>query len=178
MNRRSLFLASALALPAIPAFAQSSSGLLNLFAGTGAGANAFVERVTIASNFEVDSSKTLLEKSTHPQIRDYATRMIADHSAILAELRALPDAATRLPAGLDDRTQERLIRLRSFEGEELNRWYVQMQVDGHKETVEIFEAYAAHGEVPRLKEFAERRLPAMRAHLAAAEALQAPRPPQ
>ena len=176
MNRRRLILATALALPAMPALAQSSSGLLNLFAGTGAGANAFVERVTIASNFEIDSSKTLLEKSNHPQIRDYANRMIADHTAILAELRALPDAATRQPAALDERAQEKLIRLRSFEGDELNRWYVQMQVDGHKETVEIFEAYASNGDVPRLKEFAARHLPSMRAHLAAAEALQAPRP--
>lgn len=176
MNRRSLILASALALPALPVLAQSSSGLLNLFAGTGAGATAFVERVTIASNFSVDSSKTLLEKSTHPQIREYAERVTTDHAAILAELRALPDAATRLPAGLDERAQERLIRLRGFEGDELNRWYVQMQVDSHKEMVEIFEAYAGNGEVPRLKEFAERRLPAMRMHLAAAEALQAPRP--
>jgi putative membrane protein len=176
MNRRRLILASALALPAMPALAQSSSGLLNLFAGTGAGANAFVERVTIASNFEVDSSRTLLEKSTHPQIRDYATRMVNDHTAMLAELRAMPDAATRQPAALDNRMQEKLIRLRTYEGDELNRWYVQMQVDGHKETVEIFEAYASNGEVPLLKQFAERHLPMMRAHLAAAEALQAPRP--
>lgn len=179
MRRRTILAAPLLALPiasvAPPARAQGLR-LLDLLAGTTLGANRFVELATVNSNFEIQSSELILSRSTHPQIRDFARRMVEQHRAMLAALEAMPEASTRTPAALDESATGRLILLRN-QGEEdlLNRYYVQQQIEAHEEAVEVFEAYGADGEVDSLKQFAQRRLPMLREHLAAARALQAPR---
>lgn len=176
MNRRSLILAGAMLLPALPLMAQGRpTGVLDLLSSTGVGANVFVERATIGDTFEIQSSQILLEKSTHPQIRQFAQDMVAAHTAMSAELRALPEASTRQPSTGDDPMQAKLARLRGYQGDDLNRWYMQMQVEAHREAVTLYESYAQNGEVPALKAYAQKHLPALRAHLQRAEALQAPK---
>lgn len=170
MNRRAI-LAAAFAAPiAAPALSQS---LLERFAGTGVGANTFVQVATISDNFEIESSRILLARSTHPQIREFAQRMIEHHMMISTELRALPEATTRVPAQLDDRHQAMLATLRSQESEDmLNRYYVQQQIEGHQEAVLAYETYANSGDVPALRAFAQKHAPTIRSHLDQARALQ------
>lgn len=177
MRRRALAM-TALAAPlaalfATPAPAQS---LLDRFAGTGVGTNTFVQLAAISDNFEIESSRLVLARSTHPQIREYAQRMIEHHTLISTEMRALPEATTRMPASLDDRHTNMLLTLRQQEDVDLlNRYYVQQQIEGHTEAVTAYETYANSGDVPALKAFAQRHLPMIREHLTAARALQSPR---
>jgi putative membrane protein len=173
MNRRAL-LTSAFAIGvAAPASAQ---GILDSIAGTGAGATAFVQLATSSDNFEIESSRIALARSTHPQIREFAQRMIEHHTMLSAELRALPDATTRLPANLDERRTNQLLVLRQQENEDMfNRYYVQQQIEGHEEAVTAYDAYARSGEVPALRAFAQKHAPMIRQHLDMARALQAPR---
>ena len=173
INRRFALLAAAAALVAAPASAQT---LLERFAGTGAGATTFVQMVTISDNFEIESSRYLLSRSQHPQIRQFAQMMVEHHTMTSRELQAIPDAATRVPAQLDERRTGLLLALRNTDNEDLlNRTYVQQQVDSHEEAVMVFETYANGGEVPSLRTFAQRHLPLIRQHLEMARALQAPR---
>jgi putative membrane protein len=173
MRRRALLATTLLATAAsIPAHAQ---GLLERLAGTGTGANAFVQVAAISDNFEIESSRVVLARSTHPQIREFAQRMIEHHTMISTEMRALPEATTRLPANLDERHTNMLLLLRQQEDVDmLNRYYVQQQIEGHTEAVTAYEAYANGGDVPALKAFAQRHLPMIRQHLQMARALQAP----
>jgi putative membrane protein len=167
-------LATAILLPAaaLPARAQ---GLLERLAGTSTGANAFVQLAAISDNFEIESSRLVLARSTHPQIREFAQRMIEHHTMLSTEMRALPEATTRLPANLDERHTNKLITLRQQEDVDLlNRYYVQYQIEGHEEAAAAYEAYANGGDVPALKAFAQRHLPMIQQHLAMARALQAP----
>jgi putative membrane protein len=177
MHRRTLLTATLFAAPlaalAAPARAQR---LMELLAGTSLGATRFVELATIGSNFEVQSSDYLLSRSTHPQIREFAQRMVTEHTALNAELAALPEVTTRTPAALDSSSTGKLITLRDqTDLDLLHRYYVQQQIEAHEDAVELYEAYAAQGEVDSLKAFAARHLPMLREHLAAARALQAPR---
>lgn len=181
MNRRRLLLATAMLLPALPLPAlplmaqERPTTVLDLLSGTGLGANAFVERSTIGSNFAIQSSQNLLEKSSHPQIRQLAQDLVADHTALAAELRALPEASTRQPSSGDDRMESKMASLRGYEGDELNRWYVQMQVEVQQDLATLYESYAQNGEVPALKALAQKHLPGIRMHLQRAQSLQAPR---
>jgi putative membrane protein len=172
MRRRALLATACLVTAAAPASAQ---GLLERLAGTGVGANAFVQVAAISDNFEIESSRILLARSTHPQIREFAQRMIEHHTMISTEMRSLPEATTRLPANLDERHSNMLIRLRQQEDVDmLNRYYVQYQIEGHEEALAAYEAYANGGDVPALRAFAQRHLPMIRQHLEQARALQAP----
>ncbi len=172
MHRRSV-LAASFAAAASPAFAQ---GLLERLAGTSTGATAFVEFAAVSDNFEIEASRILLARSQHPQIRDFAERMIAHHTMMSAELRALPEATTRMPSTMDERHSRMLVLLRQQEEVDmLNRFYVQQQVEAHEEALAVYDAYAQGGDVPALQSFAQRHVGAIRQHLEMARALQAPR---
>lgn len=172
MRRRALMTTALTATLAAPAAAQ---GLLERLAGTGTGATAFVEQAAIGDNFEIESSRILLARSQHPQIREFAQRMIEHHTMMSNELRAMPEATTRLPAVLDNRRTGLLMTLQQQEDVDLlNRYYVQQQIEAHEEAETIFEAYANGGDVPALRAFAQRHLPTIREHLQRARALQAP----
>jgi putative membrane protein len=173
MRRRDLLAFSLIAAAATgPAAAQS---LIERFAGTGAGASTFVQMVTISDNFEIESARILLARSQHPQIRAFAEKMIADHTAMSAELRAMPEASTRQPATLDERHSRLLDTLRQQEEVDwLNRYYVDQQIDAHEEAVAAFDTYAQYGEVPALKAFAAKHAPMIRQHLETIRALQLP----
>ena len=173
MNRRALLTTALVAGFAAPASVQ---GILGSIAGTGAGATAFVQLATISDNFEIESSRIALARSTHPQIREFAQRMIEHHTMLSTELRSLPEATTRLPANLDERHTNMLLTLRQQEDLDLlNRYYVQQQIEGHEEAVTAYEAYARSGEVPALRAFAQKHAPMIRSHLDMARALQGPR---
>jgi putative membrane protein len=174
MRRRALL--TALAATAVaPASAQT---LVERLTGTALDANSFVQLVTIGDNFEIQSSRILLERSTHPTIRDFAQRMIDDHTMLSAELRSLPEATTRQSAQFDERHADMLeVLRRQPDADMLDRWYVQQQIQAHEETVRIYETYAANGDVPALRSFAQRHAPMIAQHLAQARALQAPRSP-
>jgi putative membrane protein len=172
MRRRALLTALA-ATAAAPASAQT---LLERLAGTALDANAFVQVVTIGDNFEMQSSRILLERSTHPTIRDFAQRMIEHHTMLSAELRGMPEATSRQPAQSDERHADMLEVLRRQQDVDmLNRWYVEQQIQVHEEAVRAYGTYAADGDVPALRGFAQRHLPLVTQHLAQARALQAPR---
>jgi putative membrane protein len=176
MQRRTLLTATLLAAPfaalAVPARAQR---LRELLAGTGLGANRFVELATIGHNFEIDSSQYVLSRTNHPQIRDFAQRMVTDHTALRATLAALPEASSRAGATLDDAATRKLITLRDqTDLDLLHRYYVQQQIEAHEDAVELYEAYSGNGEVTTIKAYAAQYLPMLREHLAAARALQAP----
>ena len=174
MRRRAL-LTTALAagLAAHAAAPAAAQGLLERLAGTGVGASAFVQAAAIINNFEIDSSRIVLARSAHPQIRDFAQRMIDQHTAMSAELRANPEATTRLPTALDERHTNMLLVLHQQPDVDLlHRYFVQQQIEAHEEAITAFEAYANGGDVPSLRSFAQRHLPTLREHLQLARALQ------
>lgn len=174
-RRRLLALPLAAALAAGLAANASAQGLLERLAGTSLGATSFVQVAAISNNFEIESSRLLLARSQHPQIRAFAERMIEHHTMLAAELSALPEATTRMPAALDERHAAMLATLRRQEEVEwLNRHFVDQQVEAHQETLAAYEAFAANGDVPALRAFAERHVGTIRQHLEMARALQAP----
>ncbi|MGG5820747.1 DUF4142 domain-containing protein [Falsiroseomonas sp. HW251] len=170
MRRRAVLAALGTSL-ATPALAQT---LLERLTGT-VGAGTFVEMATISDNFEITSSNLLLARSQHPQIRAFAEHMVQAHTQSSSELKAIPEAVTRLSTALDERHGDMLEALRRAEDvDRLNRLYVQMQVQAHEEAVELYETYARSGGVPSLQAFAQKYAPEISRHLAMARALQAP----
>jgi putative membrane protein len=56
----------------------------------------------------------------------------------------------------------------------LERHYVEQRIEGHTETLAAYQAYAANGDVPALRAFAQKHVGMIRDHLEMARALQAP----
>jgi putative membrane protein len=102
--------------------------------------------------------------------------MIKDHQKTSDDLKAMVssgDVKTELPTALDSSHQSKLEKLKSLKGDEFSSRYESDQLSGHKDAVSLFERYAKGGENPKLKDWADKTLPALRHHLEMAEALAA-----
>lgn len=127
----------------------------------------FVEKASMSNLFEIESSKVALERSTNPDVKAFAQKMIDDHSAAAANMKAA--AATANVAGsvasiLDDKHQKIINELKAEDAEDFDEEYVDEQEDAHRKAVKLFEKYSEDGEDASLKTFAANTLPTLRAH--------------
>ena len=131
---------------------------------------AFVERAIETGQRILDAAKIATERATIPEVRDFATLMVKDHTASNAELMSLaqvppapPTAAAREAATAALSAQADLA---------FDRAYVAQAAADHRTAVALYEQQAADGKDERLKLWAGQKLPALRDHLATARALE------
>jgi putative membrane protein len=127
----------------------------------------FVAEAASGNSFEIESSKLALEKAKAADVRGFAEQMVAEHTAADTKLKeAVAEAKIKEPSfALSAKHQDIYEKLSKRSGGSFDRAYIEAQFQAHKETVELFEAYAADGDNPRVKRFAEHLLPALRLHL-------------
>lgn len=128
----------------------------------------FVRSASIANMFEIESSKIVLGKSENSEIKRFAQRMVDDHSATGRKLKQVLSASdTQLePASeLDSRHQNLVNQLQAASVADIDRHYIDIQTDAHKEAVELFRDYSKNGSDARLKNFASETLPKLEEHL-------------
>jgi putative membrane protein len=135
----------------------------------------FLSKTAIGNKFEIDSSKLALSKSTSETVKAFANQMVKDHGQAAVKMKqAVTDAKTKAPAdSLDAKHQAIYDELKKKDGPGFDKTYVDAQMQGHVETVAMFEAYAKNGDNPRIKAFASDLLPTLRTHLDHVKKLQA-----
>jgi putative membrane protein len=173
MNRTIIALAALLA--ASPALAQSvgeKTGV-NSVLGVSPSTPDFVQQVAISDMFEIESNRLGQQKGNAEQ-KAFAAQMIADHTKTSTELKGLVSGGkvkAELPTALDSAHQSKLDKLRNASGNDFSSQFDSMQVDAHKEAVDLFERYSKGGDNANLKEWAGKTLPALRHHLEMAQNL-------
>lgn len=144
--------------------------------------NDFVDNAAAGGIAEIETSKLALEKSASADVKDFANKMITDHTKANDELRTLakahdiemPDDATLL-----QQTKEKLLDIRD---ESFDAAYANNQVKAHEETIALFKKEAetvTDDKKPgntELKAFAQKMLPDLEHHLELAKKLQAAHP--
>ncbi|MGE3539660.1 MAG: DUF4142 domain-containing protein [Candidatus Tectimicrobiota bacterium] len=136
----------------------------------------FVNKAASSNLFEVQSSQLALHKSQNNRVRDFAQRMVQDHTAIGNQLKAAAQGQN-VPTNLNQQHSSLLQQLQGASEGDFNRLYVQHQLTGHAETITLFEPWAQHGDHPQLKQFAQQTLPTLREHLQMAQQLRGALPP-
>lgn len=140
-------------------------------------AQQFVTKATNANMFEIQSSQLALEKSKNQDIQQFAQMLIDDHTKAGKELKSvLSDADTNIkaPQKLDQEHAGKLGQLKSAAGTDFDKSYLQMQMDGHEQAVELFQSYSQNGDNPALKSWAGKTLPTLQKHMQKAEAIKLP----
>ena len=132
----------------------------------------FAQKAASGGLAEVQAAQLAEQRATSPQIKQFAQRMITDHTAANTELQQIATQANvdlpSQPTG-KDATEEQ--KLRGLNGTAFDKAYAQGQLRDHQETVELFQKEASSGEDPALKAFAQKTLPILQQHLQMAEAL-------
>jgi predicted outer membrane protein/sporulation protein YlmC with PRC-barrel domain len=132
-----------------------------------ADAQQFVEQAAISNQFEIESSQLALDAAENQEIRDFAQRMVDDHSNAGEQLKSTVESAgleLTVPEELDQEHADKLAQLQSATGADFDQQYAQMQVEAHDKAVELFSSYAERGDEEALKEFAADTLPTLQEH--------------
>jgi putative membrane protein len=165
-----LLLGSALATPALAETVGEKTGV-NSTLGIAPTTADFVTEAANSDMFEIQSSKLAAQRTTGPT-KQFAEKMIADHTMTTSELKPLAKAANAsLPDKLDDSHQKMLDKLTSLQGDDFAKQYHSDQDSGHKDAVSLFTRYSKGGENAELKSWAGKTLPALEDHLKMAQDL-------
>lgn len=143
-------------------------------------APGFMAQAASANEFEIESAQLALQASQNPGVRNFASMLVADHTAMGQQMAAAaaaahlpPPSPTLLPA-----QQAMLDQLRAAgSGYAFDQAFQQAQIQAHQQGIALMQNYSTGGDVPALRTLAAGAIPVMQRHLATAQSLQLVAPP-
>jgi putative membrane protein len=136
---------------------------------------SFATQAAVIGKAEIELGQLAVQKSQDKSVRDYAQRMVKDHQAADAKLKAIATQENlKLPQTLDAEHQALKEKLAGLQGEAFDREYAKAMAKGHDKAVALFEsASQAPQMTSELKEFAAATLPTLKQHMEMAHDLHA-----
>jgi len=152
-------LVSIAAFAALPAQAKSDA--------------AFMKDAAHAGAAEIEASKLAQTKAKNADVKSFADSMIADHTKVADELKALAASKNvKLPDGPSVKQKAEIKLIDAGDNDKFDERYAKhFGVNAHKDTVKLFEDAAKNAKDPEVKAWAEKTLPGLRHHLEMAQAL-------
>lgn len=136
------------------------------------GDRRFIEDAMAGGQAEVQLGQLAMQRSTNPQVKAFAERMVADHQRAGEELRTLAQAHNvALSADAQRDHQKHAERLTRADRGDFDRAYMDMMVKDHDDTVGKFRKASKSADDPQIKAFATRQLPTLEEHLKMARSL-------
>jgi putative membrane protein len=161
-------LAAAMAVIAAAGLPDPSAARTHTRARTqGMSPETFVRQAAAANQFEIESSQLALQKAQNEKLKQYAQRMVEDHTKIADEMKQTLQRANfpEPPAQLPQEQQVLLRELKSKKGAAFDRSYYMDQLSGHRKAVHLIGGYARSGSNPDLKKLAAKTLPVIKEHM-------------
>ena len=132
----------------------------------------FVKDALLAGMTEVELGKVALEKASSDHVKQFAQKMIDDHSKANEDLKQLASKENiNVPDSLDSKHQSRVEKLSKLSGADFDRAYIKDQLKDHQQDVQEFQQEAQRGSDPDVKSFASKTLPVLKEHLSMAKDL-------
>ncbi len=128
----------------------------------------FIRTAAQSDMFEIRSSKLALQRSADPEVKKFARHMIAAHTKMSAEMKALVDKeglSANLPADPGSDLNGKLDDLQKAAPEDFDRKYLDDQKGGHEAALGMFKSYAEKGKDDEIKAAASGAVPMIQSHL-------------
>jgi putative membrane protein len=164
------FAAIALALLAIPAFAQSTKPN-----------DAQIAAIVVAANqVDIDAGKLATKQASDPEVKAFAERMVTDHSAanqqataLVSKLKVKPEE-NELSKKLKADGAKTLDKLRTLKGDKFDQAYIDHEVTYHQAVLDtIDKTLLPNAQNAELKALITKVRPVIQTHLEHAQQLQA-----
>jgi putative membrane protein len=150
-----------------------------LFAATAHAQNAsaddraFVKSVIETNLAEIDLAHLALNKSHNAEIRQFAQKMIHDHTALNAKVEGIAThIGVSIPSGPSMEDHALKIKLEAESGATFDKSYIDAMVNGHRGADGDFKKEEANGQDPAVKGIATQAEPTVAEHLHMAEGIQ------
>lgn len=134
----------------------------------------FADTAAKSDAFEIAAAKLALTNAASPDVKAFATKMIAAHTGSTVKIKAA--AAKASPAITPDATltsdqQGKLDDLAKLKGADFDAAYIDGQIGAHEDALALMKDYATNGDTPSLKTAAGEITPVVQGHLDMAKAL-------
>lgn len=128
----------------------------------------FVKTAPVANEFEIESSKLALTKSTNDKVKSFAQQMVDDHTKAGQDFQTALSSSSvdksQVPTALDKKHQKIMDKLNKADAKDFDKDYIDAQTSAHKDAVSLFSDYSKKGDDQSLKAFATQTLPTLQHH--------------
>ena len=132
----------------------------------------FVQEAAVGGMAEVSLGKLAAEKATNPNVKQFAQRMVDDHSKANDELKTYASQkSVTLPTEVDPAHKANEARLSKLSGEAFDKAYMADMVKDHDKDVAAFKHASTSASDPDLKAWAAKTLPTLQEHQSMAKSL-------
>ncbi|HEX4173435.1 MAG TPA: DUF4142 domain-containing protein, partial [Acetobacteraceae bacterium] len=132
----------------------------------------FVDHAASGGMAEVQTAQLAQQRSSSPQVKQFANRMITDHTQANSELQQIAEQQNiTLPTQLDTKDASEYRKLSGLNGTAFDQAYAQGAVTDHQQDIALFRKEAQSGQDPALKSYAQKTLPILEQHLQLAQSL-------
>jgi putative membrane protein len=127
----------------------------------------YVQKAAASDQFEIQSSRIASQKATSADVKTFAQMMVDDHTKSSEKIAAAAkaDGAAQVPTTLDPGHTAQLQNLEKTSGPEFDRLYIDMQVKGHTDALQLHRSYSESGDDAKLKAVATEIVPVVSHHL-------------
>ncbi|BEV15415.1 DUF4142 domain-containing protein [Herbaspirillum sp. DW155] len=128
---------------------------------------SFMTKAAEAGHTEIQASKIALEKSSNQAIKDYAQKMIDQHTTVDEQLKQLASSKdVTLPTEPSMAQRAKIAILDKLSGNTFDKRYASMiGVSAHEDAVKLFQKGSTEAQDPDVKSFATKTLPGLKEHL-------------
>jgi putative membrane protein len=114
----------------------------------------------------VNDAQLALEKASRQDVKDFAQRMVQDHTKANDQLKSIASSkGITLPARPSASDRKKTDALQKLSGAKFDRQYIEGQRAAHKQAVALFSGESKNGKDSELKSFASQTLPTLEDHL-------------
>jgi putative membrane protein len=126
-----------------------------------------------ANTSEINLGQLAAQKATDPAVRQFAQRMVTDHTRANQQLnQLLSQKGVTVPSETSSTEEREIDRLQKLSGVDFDKAYMEHMVKDHKKDVKEFERAADKTTDTDLKAFAANTLPILQDHLKMAQDLE------
>lgn len=125
----------------------------------------FVDKAAEGGMAEVKLSKLAMDKSDSTEVKQFARKMVEDHTKASVELKQIAEKKSiPMPAAMDAEHQKIYDQLSKLSGPAFDKEYMRAMASDHDEAVKLFKQQSESGQDAELKSFAMKTLPVIERH--------------
>lgn len=135
----------------------------------------FLKEAAMGNLGEVHLGDLAANKGSTPAVREFGRWMMSAHSFANRELTTITERmhGEAPPMKLEAEAEQTMKKLEGLKGDKFDQAYLDAMIEDHKKDLKAFEKEGSEGRDYLVKSFAKNMTPAIREHLAEAEALKA-----
>ena len=134
----------------------------------------FIGAAAMDGMAEVEHGRLATQNASSPDVKQFAQRMVDDHSKAGDELKQLAvKKEVTLATTLDDQHRATQHKLASLKGAAFDKAYMDHMAKAHLKAVALFQQEAKEGQDPDIKAWAAKTLPTLQDHLKVASVINA-----